>query len=83
MFKEMKTLIIIHVMFIYSSHDLPFCICVTHGQRAKLYNRPKYSSTHYTLRTILLNGCTDSHRRAIRRVTAKTSFTVRRKPCNF
>jgi len=33
--------------------------CGTRGQRGKLYNRPKYSSTHYTLRTVLSNGCTD------------------------
>lgn len=68
----MRILIIIRVIQIYirfpRSSTLYLCHARTTGSNSTGSNRPKYSSTHYTLRTILLNGCTDSHRRAIRRV---------------
>lgn len=59
---------------IHIVHDLPLYLCHAWTTGQTLQPSPKYSSTHYTLRTILLNGCTDSHRRAIRRVEAETAF---------
>jgi len=64
--EEMKILIKLKLFKLMT--PMIFHIVFVSRTMAKFYNRPKYSFTHYTLRIVLLNGCTDSYRRVIRRV---------------